>query len=223
VVYIDALMGVLGGKVNTGSDSAVREQLARLHAAVSGIGAQVFATRHLNKGEKSLAEYAGGGSIAFTAFARSVLVCTKDPDAWDDRSRGILAHTKGNIGPEGRSIRYRIVEAETDVTRVEWIESCDWTAQELITWKPEREQTEETRARLRFLIGWWGEREAASAAETKAAAKALGLEFGKPTWQSACSYFGIKPSGRGRNAIWIRHGDTAATPLDAEDPLGKVH
>ena len=64
---------------------------------MEALGATFVATRHLHKGEKTQAIYAGGGSIAFTAVARSVILAHPDPDHADDESRGILAHTKINV------------------------------------------------------------------------------------------------------------------------------
>ncbi len=203
-VYFDSIMSFIGGNANTHNDAGVREVLHEIDCGVRSIGAQFLATRHLHKGEKSIAAFAGGGSIAFTAFARSVLLCAKDPKHWDDRNRGVLAHTKGNLGPSATSLRYRIIEPEPNVTKIEWLATCDLTADELVAYTPDSEKRGEARRACGQWLGRYfsdGKREVAS--NVKAAARAAGHEWTNSTWDRARKDRFIGSAGRGQTAVWF--------------------
>ena len=208
LVYGDSLMTMMGGVTNTHHDAEVRVQLARLHEGIRSIGAQLFATRHLHKGEKSLAVYAGGGSIAFAAFVRSLLLFSRDPDAWDDPSRGILAHTKNNLGSRAPSIRYEIVEAEPGVSRVEWLENerCPWTADELVSHRPDEDRRgDERKECAAFLREYFDQVESrgASVMDVKAAASEAGITASRETWTRARQDAELDHRGHGRGAVWF--------------------
>jgi hypothetical protein len=70
-------------------------------------GVAVVAVMHLTKSEDRKALYRAGGSIAFAASARKVLVVAKDPD---DPERRLLGSVKENIGGKPPTLAFRISE-----------------------------------------------------------------------------------------------------------------
>lgn len=103
---IDPVMAHMGERIDSYKDADVRKALSPLAQFAQDFDCAVVAVAHLNKGASTNATYRVGGSIGFTAAARSVLVLGRDPD--DTSGRGphrILANTKNNLGPEAPSLR----------------------------------------------------------------------------------------------------------------------
>jgi hypothetical protein len=133
LVMIDPLMSFLDSSVNPFSDQDARavllEPLKRLAEAT---GAAILLLRHLNKSESGKALYRGGGSIGFIGAARSGLLVAKDPD--DPEHQRVLACGKSNLGPPLPALRYRLVVDEDQTQpHVEWLGTCDYTADTLVT------------------------------------------------------------------------------------------
>jgi hypothetical protein len=109
LVVIDPLTAHLAG-ANTWRDSDVRGALAPLQRIADSSRAAVLALLHLNKGHCSDPLRRTGGSVAFTAAARSVLLMARDPDD-PEAERGrrrVLAHVKCNIGPLAPSLAFEL-------------------------------------------------------------------------------------------------------------------
>ena len=104
---IDPLDSFLdGGDSNSNEEvRAVLDGICSLaekeHFAIVGI-------KHLNKGNGNAA-YRVGGSIAFTAKARSVWVFTEDKEA----GRRLFLPQKNNLGPGGGGFQYSIQQKDT--------------------------------------------------------------------------------------------------------------
>lgn len=136
LVVVDPITAFISEKVKSGSDTSNRKALMVLAEAAADSGAAVVLVRHLNKAAGMDAKSRGGGSIAYTALARSVLVAGKrprDPDG-DEPESCVLARTKGNLGPLPDSIGYSLVESpdNRDVAVVVWNGPVAMTADQLV-------------------------------------------------------------------------------------------
>ncbi len=127
LLIIEPLTAALGGKVDSYKDHDVRRALMPLVELAAAHGCAVVAIRHLRKGDGP-AIHRGGGSIAISALARSVLAVGRDPS---DREARVLARTKGNLAQLPPALRYRFVSCG-HVARVEWMGECQITADELL-------------------------------------------------------------------------------------------
>ncbi|MBF6620643.1 MAG: AAA family ATPase [Patulibacter sp.] len=105
LLVVDPVMAHLGGKIDSYKDSDVRTALGPLAQLADDFDCAVVAVAHLNKGAGTNATYRVGGSIGFTAAARSVLLLARDPDGDERGPKRILANTKNNLGPEAASLR----------------------------------------------------------------------------------------------------------------------
>jgi AAA domain len=131
LVVIDPLMAFLDPSVNSFRDQDARLTLSPLAQLAQETGAAVLILRHLNKSAGGNALYRGGGSIGFIGAVRSGLVAAKDPD--DPKHRRVLASSKSNLGPPLPALRYRLVVEEGQTQpRVEWLGTCDYTADALL-------------------------------------------------------------------------------------------
>lgn len=128
LVIIDPLNGYIDGKVNTHNDHQVRSALTPLVELAARRKVAIVGVRHLNKQMGGPAKYRGGGSIAYTGLARSVLMVGVDPE---DESARILAVSKGNLSQRPPSLRFAIVETADKQPRIDWRGPCAITADEL--------------------------------------------------------------------------------------------
>jgi hypothetical protein len=118
LVVFDPLVAFLPGKVNSWNDQSVRGALAPLANFAAKVEAAVLAVVHLNKSNGADPFRRVGGSIAFGAAARSMLLLSRDPDdpAGVSGAGRVLAQAKSNVGKLATSLAYRIEERtlETD-------------------------------------------------------------------------------------------------------------
>jgi hypothetical protein len=136
-LVIDPITAYLPDTIHYGNDAQVRKAMLPLKQFAEDHNLAVVLIRHLNKDGGLRSLYRGGGSIAFTAAARSVLVVEKHPD--DDGSC-VLAQVKGNLGPPVPSITYRLVaDVDHDAPRIEWGEEIRLTADQLLSPDARRE------------------------------------------------------------------------------------
>lgn len=130
LVVIDPLMAHLGGSVNAHKDSDVRRALAPLADLAHRLGVAVVVVRHLNKSGRTAAIYRGGGSIGIIGAARVGLLLAEHPEQEDVR---VLAPVKNNLAVFPPSLSLALEQApDHDVARVEWLDTCDLTADELL-------------------------------------------------------------------------------------------
>lgn len=85
------------------SDHGVRAVLEPLARLASDYDVAVMAVKHLSKDQAQGALYRIGGSVAWTALPRSVLLAGTDPA--DEFHRGV-AHIKCNYSPKARTLDY---------------------------------------------------------------------------------------------------------------------
>jgi hypothetical protein len=130
-VVIDPVMAFLAACVNTVSDQAVRIVLGQLALVAEQTGCTIQFVRHLNKTGGRPAIYRGGGSIGLIAAMRAGWLIGRDPN---DRDRRVLTMVKCNLGPEPKSLAFRLTPARGDPNRtvVTWEGEIELTANDLV-------------------------------------------------------------------------------------------
>lgn len=110
VIILDPVVAYLSESVNAHRDQQVRRVLGPAAAMAAQHGLALISVMHLNKGESQDALTRVGGSVGFTAAARSVVLFARDPDDPDGENgtRRIIAHVKCNVGPLAPSIHAKI-------------------------------------------------------------------------------------------------------------------
>jgi putative DNA primase/helicase len=122
LVAIDPIFAYVGDGLDMYRDSDVRKILTPLKAIAEEFGVTLICVRHLTKNGGAKAIYAGGGSIAFTAAARSMLMTGRTPEG-----QSILFHSKCNVGPQRDALLFDIETTEVNiegnlrpVSRIRW-------------------------------------------------------------------------------------------------------
>jgi len=129
LVVIDPMMAFFPPEVCANNDQCVRTALTPLAALAAETDACVVLVRHLRKAGGPSAIYRGSGSIGIMGAVRTGLLVARHPDDPDLR---VLAATKTNVGPPGRSLGFRLVRSETSgQTVVEWVGPLDVSADDL--------------------------------------------------------------------------------------------
>lgn len=151
LVVIDPLSSYLRGSIDTWRESDVRGALAPISRLARAHNLAIVVVAHLNKGDNSDPLRRVGGSIGFTAEARSMLLLANDPEAPDDPERRILAHAKSNFGQltESRLLHLR-TPSHGKQAYVEDIGTSDLTAADLLV-AEEREPRYKRREAAEFL------------------------------------------------------------------------
>ena len=115
MVLLDPLMSRLSPRLDSHKDAEVRQALEPLTAFAKRLGVSVLGIIHVNKSGNLDPLNAVMASKAFTAVARAVLFCTKDPE---NKGQFLFGLPKNNLGPtDPPSQSYRVVSAvikETD-------------------------------------------------------------------------------------------------------------
>lgn len=132
LLVIDPLSSYLRGSIDTWRESSVRSALAPLSRLARKHDLAIVVVAHLNKGVNSDPLRRVGGSIGFTAEARSVLLLANDPDSPAQRGRRILAHAKSNFGPLTESRLIQLHTSDHGNAFVEEIGNTDLTAADLL-------------------------------------------------------------------------------------------
>jgi hypothetical protein len=135
LVIIDPLFAYTGGKLDIYRDNEARGVLSRLKEIAERHACAIVALRHLTK-QQSKAAYAGGGSIAFTAAARSVLLFGRDAEG----NSGFV-QTKNNLAMHGSAVGYKI-----EGGRFYWTGESDLTASKILAPSDERGTAHSKRA-----------------------------------------------------------------------------
>jgi RecA-family ATPase len=147
LMIIDPITAYLSGTINTSNDASVRRAMLPLGDLAQKTGCAILLIRHLNKTSDQKAKYRGGGSIAFTGAARSVLVCDTHPER-DDGTR-VMARVKNNLAANVESLTYQLGTEELyDCPHIHWTGTDDIDADTLVRGKdgrfnaPERDEAE---------------------------------------------------------------------------------
>lgn len=127
LVVIDPMMAFFPPTVSANNDQSIRTALTPLAALAADTGACVLLVRHVRKLGGS-GVYRGAGSIGIVGAVRTGLIVTGHPD---DPELRLLAVTKSNLGPPGRSLGFRLRAATTGHSVVEWIGPIDLTSEDM--------------------------------------------------------------------------------------------
>jgi putative DNA primase/helicase len=144
LVIIDPLSSGMTGGVDSHKNTAVREALQPLIAALKMTRTAGLVIEHLNKNEKGdRALYRLNGSVAFGAMARFVSIAGPDPLRKEDRHAHVLAPTKENLCASRGALRYStsstdlpatdVEPALQDIVKVQWDGTSEATAEDLLT------------------------------------------------------------------------------------------
>jgi DNA-binding transcriptional ArsR family regulator len=138
LLIVDPLDGFLAGG-DSNSNEEVRAALDGLCSLAERERFSIVGIKHLNKA-KGDAAYRVGGSIAFTAKARSVWIFTKDRE----KDRCLFLPQKNNMGPGGGGFQYSIQARDTGgiiAPFISWEGPADDDIQDVLnTQRPERER-----------------------------------------------------------------------------------
>ena len=108
LIILDPVVGHLSGNIDSHKDHSVRRALAPLAALAESTGAAILGIGHLNKAHSTDVLTRLGGSVAFGAAARSVLLFGEDSDAAEGSSERLLIHAKSNLGPLAVATRLKV-------------------------------------------------------------------------------------------------------------------
>jgi RecA-family ATPase len=137
VVIVDPIMAYLGANIDTYKDHHTRRALAPLAALAERLDVTIIIVRHLTKGAATDNPlHRGGGSVAFGAAARCVLVVAPDPDDPEHTQR-VLAVTKTNLAKPPASLAYTLAGAEDQPAVVQWQGASQHTARTLLALNPD--------------------------------------------------------------------------------------
>lgn len=127
LVIVDPVAAYVTSKTDTYKDAHVRTLLAPLRAIAEAHECTILAIMHLKKGSEAEAVNNVGGSIAWTAAPRSVLMVRRLDD---DKTARVLYHAKCNVGKEQSALMFSIESVEYGVLG-------PWTSS-AVSWGDER-------------------------------------------------------------------------------------
>jgi RecA-family ATPase len=149
LMIIDPITAYLTATINSNNDAQVRRAMTPLKDLAEQTGCAMLLVRHLNKSGELKAKYRGGGSIAFTGAARSVLVVDKHPeqdDVW------VMARVKGNLAKVIPSLTYKIESEDLyESPVIRWTGTDKIDADTLLKGKDGREGAETREKAEEFL------------------------------------------------------------------------
>lgn len=113
LVIIDPITACLPDDTKHGVDASIRKILTHLAVLAEELDCAILLIRHHNKSAGMSAKHRGGGSIAYTALARSVITAAKVPDSMQspDGAMFAIARAKGNLSKPPAAIGYLIEDA----------------------------------------------------------------------------------------------------------------
>jgi len=142
VVLIDPPTNFLEG-TDEHKNSEVRQLVMRVVEWALERDLAVLFILHVNKNAKGIeAINRVMGSVAWVTTSRIAHTFCPDPE---DGDRGLWVPLKNNLGPRGKAIAYKIVQVE-GVTRVEWCEEVDTTADDAMSKDPSSKPTRKVAA-----------------------------------------------------------------------------
>ena len=152
-VVIDPITAFLSERIQSHNDASVRKAMTPLAEVAQKSGAALVLVRHLNKDTSvTKALYRGGGSIAFSGSARSVLLAAEKPEG---DGVMVLAQTKSNLARRGqaRSMEWRVVSWDKDpeIACIKWLGPSELSADDLLRRRDARTDDYAQREAVAFL------------------------------------------------------------------------
>lgn len=111
LVVIDPITACLPDDTRHGVDASIRRILSYLVELATEASCSIVLIRHFNKAAGMSALNRGGGSIAYSAVARSVIAAGRLIESTDEGAAFAIARTKGNLSVPPLAITYRIEDA----------------------------------------------------------------------------------------------------------------
>lgn len=142
LLIIDPLSVILSGTVDAHKDADVRRCLAALRKLARQCDCAILGIGHLNKSNHGGALHRIGGSGAWVAAARSVLLVSADPDGNQDEM--VVAVAKVSSARRPSALRLERVD-DNGIVLIDWVEECDLEADELVAAQPTKGPAPEAR------------------------------------------------------------------------------
>lgn len=117
LVIIDPVSAFTSAKINSISDSSVRQMLMPMMSIAADARTALVGIRHLNKKGEGPAIYRGAGSIAYGGAARSVMLVGNEPHSENEAK--VLVSVKNNLAARPDTLRYHIVQ-DGKWSKIEW-------------------------------------------------------------------------------------------------------
>jgi hypothetical protein len=127
-VVIDPLTAHLGDKINTNSDSSVRQALMPLAKLAQQEQCAILLIRHLSKKQGQSAINSGLGSVGIIATCRAGFLIGRDPENPD---QFVMACSKMNLAKKPPSLAFSVVEARGS-SRIKWAGAVEVSADQLV-------------------------------------------------------------------------------------------
>ena len=205
VLFIDPITAFLNGKTDSHNDASSRNVLAELAALAQRTGTTICLIRHLNKmGSVDKALYRGGGSIAFTAAARTSFLIGLYPtdQAPEILRRRVIACVKSNLGPKpvSRSFVLRS-DSDDEAAHVEWLEEPSLLSADDLLQEPHQPRKKQAlEEAIQFLHDELDEG-SKNASDITKHAEALGIS--QATLNRARLKVGVRKSKKGFAGGWV--------------------
>jgi hypothetical protein len=135
--FADPLASMLDPRMNSWKDTDVRNALEPIVSVCAEHDITLLGTLHTNKTQSTDPRQRGMGSAGWQQIARAAFLVSLDPDDPTGKSGGsrCIAHTKHNLGPWTRTIRFALDTASVqiegsaqDTVKATLGEECDITA-----------------------------------------------------------------------------------------------
>lgn len=225
LVIFDPITAFLSKDINSHNDASVRTAMTPLAEVGQTTGAAILLIRHLNKSSDMKALYRGGGSIAFSGAARSVLVVNRHPD--DPVSTRVLSHVKGNLTKNARmSITYQVESGLDDIPVVHWGAEIELTAEDLNKKADARKQSPARDDAREFLLDLLSDRKKMGAKGAISLGKEAGIT--ESTLRRASKELEIRTEpvrnerGRITDWMWSLAGGKRTIRFDDNEPDGQL-
>lgn len=132
LVVFDTLNTYIG-MANTSQGAQAQQSFMRFVELARRFDCSVLILRHLTKGSRDKAMYRGQGNIAFTGVSRIQITAGRHPE---DPEVRVMACSKLSLAAKPQAITYEIVskgtKEERDRSIIEWGDSIDLTADDLV-------------------------------------------------------------------------------------------
>ena len=194
-VVVDPVTSFLGENVKSHVDASVRAALSPLGAVARDTGCAILLVRHLNKNGQFSAMYRGGGSVAFSAIARSGMITGVLPDSEGNRF-GIAQVKCSNARKMAVTLAYSIEGSaeDSEIAVVEWHGEASLSADELAAGpKSKRGPDAAAQNEVRDILqGLFDKKDTWPAAHIQAALKQNGFAVDSPTVRKVKYDLGIR-------------------------------
>jgi KaiC/GvpD/RAD55 family RecA-like ATPase len=203
VLFVESLFDAMPVYADSHVQADVRRSLGPLIRLIDDLDLILLAVRHDSKGAKT-ALSAGGGSVAFTALARTVLRVGRDPS---DENRRVLAVGKSNNTTVSASLGFEIRD-ENGYPVVEWTGSSQHSADDIVADQSVGRGPRKLESAEKLLRELFGNRTEIEARDAKEKAKDMGIS--PATLDRAATNLGVAKQrhgfGPGGAVHWLLDG-----------------